>query len=128
MWLVVTQVEHSVSLVCTVGLAGGEGIGILAVVVLLALGLFAVIGMFYGVFVAVAATRKIMLRHMDVLQRRLLTKTYVVEDLSQFDNENSTNLRMREPQALGMDDSVHDPFAHLPQEHLERLKQLRLLG
>jgi len=121
------------------GCAGGEGLGLLAVLALVALGLFAVIGLGYAALVAAAAARRAALRHLHVLRRRMLTKTYVVEDLSQrapamltttttTTTPTTTPTTAPTPMTADPEAGAAADFAYLPAEHLAQLRRLQLLG
>jgi hypothetical protein len=58
---------------------------IAAVVALVLLAIFAIIGMFVGSYFAAAISQVIFNKHAELLRRRVLTKEYPVEDLDGMD-------------------------------------------
>ncbi|KAK9713427.1 hypothetical protein RND81_06G026200 [Saponaria officinalis] len=92
-----------------VGGAGEAGLPLLFVMALIALGLFAVIGIFYSVLVATMVGQRIWQRHYHILAKRMLTKEYVVEDV----DDEMTGYDWAPPP--------------LPAEHVQQLNALGLL-
>ncbi|XP_042436039.1 uncharacterized protein LOC122021924 isoform X2 [Zingiber officinale] len=61
---------------------GEASLPVLFILGLILLGLFTVIGIFYGVLVATMVAQRIWQRNYHILAKRMLTKEYVVEDVS----------------------------------------------
>ncbi|XP_061973282.1 uncharacterized protein LOC133695353 isoform X3 [Populus nigra] len=91
------------------GGASEAGLPLLFIMVLIVLGLFTVIGIFYSVLVATMVGQRIWQRHYHILAKRMLTKEYVVEDV--------------DGEMTGSDWSPPP----LPPEHVQQLKNLGLL-
>ncbi|XP_059318030.1 uncharacterized protein LOC132068452 isoform X2 [Lycium ferocissimum] len=91
------------------GCDGDEsGTPVLLIMAVIVLGLFAIVGMFYSVLVATMVGQRIWQRHYHMLEKRMLTKEYVVEDVGEV-----------------VDNYWSPP--PLPQEHVQQLESLRLL-
>ncbi|KAG5607360.1 hypothetical protein H5410_028852 [Solanum commersonii] len=89
---------------------GGDQSGIpgLFVVAVIVIGLFALLGMFYSVLVATMVVQRIWQRHYHILEKRMLTKEYVVEDVGE----------------VACNDWSPPP---LPQQHVQKLESLGLV-
>ncbi|KAH0727735.1 hypothetical protein KY290_003483 [Solanum tuberosum] len=89
---------------------GGDQSGIpgLLVVAIIVIGLFALLGMFYSVLVATMVVQRIWQRHYHILEKRMLTKEYVVEDVGE----------------VACNDWSPPP---LPQQHVQKLESLGLV-
>nr|XP_009779487.1 PREDICTED: uncharacterized protein LOC104228672 isoform X2 [Nicotiana sylvestris] len=88
---------------------GGEsGIPVLLIVAVIVLAVFAIFGMFYSVLVATMVGQRIWQRRYNILEKRILTKEYVVEDVGE----------------VARNDWSPPP---LPQEHVQHLESLGLL-
>ncbi|XP_055811016.1 uncharacterized protein LOC129880823 isoform X4 [Solanum dulcamara] len=85
-----------------------SGTQALLVVAVIVLGLFALLGMFYSVLVATMIGQRIWQRHYHILEKRMLTKEYVVEDVGE----------------VACNDWSPPP---LPQQHVQRLEALGLV-
>ncbi|XP_060213094.1 uncharacterized protein LOC132640501 [Lycium barbarum] len=93
---------------CFGGDGDEPGNPVLLIVALIVLGLFAIFGMFYTVLVATMVGQRIWQRHYHILEKRMLTKEYVVEDVGEVAGYNWSP-------------------PPLPQQHVQQLEALGLL-
>ncbi|XP_059318031.1 uncharacterized protein LOC132068452 isoform X3 [Lycium ferocissimum] len=93
---------------CFGGDGDEPGNPVLLIVALIVLGLFAIFGMFYSVLVATMVGQRIWQRHYHILEKRMLTKEYVVEDVGEVAGYNWSP-------------------PPLPQQHVQQLEALGLL-
>ncbi|XP_016460713.1 uncharacterized protein LOC107784149 isoform X1 [Nicotiana tabacum] len=87
---------------------GESGIPVLLIVAVIVLGVFAIFGMFYSVLVATMVGQRIWQRRYHILEKRILTKEYVVEDVGEVAGNDWSPPR-------------------LPQENVQQLESLGLL-
>ncbi|XP_060213096.1 uncharacterized protein LOC132640503 [Lycium barbarum] len=92
---------------CLGGGGDQSGAPALLIVAVVVLGLFAIFGMFYSVLVATMVGQRIWQRHYHILEKRMLTKEYVVEDVGEVAGNNWSP-------------------PPLPQQHVQQLEALRL--
>ncbi|KAJ8542019.1 hypothetical protein K7X08_016885 [Anisodus acutangulus] len=93
---------------CFGGDCSEPGTPVLLIVVVIVVGLFAIVGMFYSVLVATMVGQRIWQRNYHILEKRMLTKEYVVEDVGEV----AVNYWSPPP---------------LPQQHVQQLESLGLL-
>ncbi|MCD7447359.1 hypothetical protein HAX54_027836 [Datura stramonium] len=93
---------------CLGGNGDQSGAPVLLVVAVIVVGLFALVGMVYSVLVATMVAQRIWQRHYHILEKRMLTKEYVVEDIGEV---------------AGSDWSPPS----LSQQHVQQLESLGLL-